>query len=132
MYHSLYYMIIIIALSYYALLFIRCYRFSFLIAAIMLRDYHLQLLLYHNDHNHLQLHHYHHRERLSLLYSLLACDDRVAVSFRVDMSRAVLQVFETYQAARTTFVQTVAELAHRPQNIEVTALPAWAMNASLV
>jgi len=34
------------------------------------------------------------------------------------MSRAVLQVFENYQAARTNFVQTVAELAHRPQNIE--------------
>lgn len=34
------------------------------------------------------------------------------------MSRAVLNVFENYQAARTTFVQTVAELAHRPQNIE--------------
>lgn len=34
------------------------------------------------------------------------------------MSRAVLQVFENYQAARTTFVQTVAELAHRAQNIE--------------
>lgn len=34
------------------------------------------------------------------------------------MSRAVLQVFENYQASRTTFVQTVAELAHRPQNIE--------------
>lgn len=34
------------------------------------------------------------------------------------MSRAVLQVFEHYQAARTTFVQTIAELAHRPQNVE--------------
>jgi len=34
------------------------------------------------------------------------------------MSRAVAQVFEAYQAARTTFVSTVAELAHRPQNIE--------------
>lgn len=34
------------------------------------------------------------------------------------MSRAVLQVFETYQQSRTNFVQTVAELAHRPQNIE--------------
>jgi len=34
------------------------------------------------------------------------------------MSRAVLQVFENYQASRTTFVQTVAELAHRPANIE--------------
>lgn len=34
------------------------------------------------------------------------------------MSRAILQVFENYQAARTTFVQTVAELAQRPQNIE--------------
>ena len=27
-------------------------------------------------------------------------------------------VFEQYQKARTTFVQTVAELASRPQNIE--------------
>jgi 3-methyladenine DNA glycosylase AlkD len=34
------------------------------------------------------------------------------------MSRSVLQVFANYQAARTSFVQTVAELAHRPQNIE--------------
>jgi len=33
-------------------------------------------------------------------------------------SRAVLQVFENYQASRTKFVQTVAELAMRPQNIE--------------
>jgi len=33
-------------------------------------------------------------------------------------SRAVLQVFEDYQASRTKFVQTVAELALRPQNIE--------------
>lgn len=33
-------------------------------------------------------------------------------------SRAVLQVFEDYQASRTKFVQTVAELAMRPQNIE--------------
>lgn len=34
------------------------------------------------------------------------------------MSRAILQVFENYQAARTTFVQTIAEQASRPQNIE--------------
>ena len=33
-------------------------------------------------------------------------------------SRQVLQVFEQYQKSRTTFVQTVAELASRPQNIE--------------
>lgn len=33
-------------------------------------------------------------------------------------SRAVLQVFEDYQASRTKFVQTIAELAMRPQNIE--------------
>jgi len=33
-------------------------------------------------------------------------------------SRAVLQVFEDYQAHRTKFVQTIAELAMRPQNIE--------------
>ncbi|CAD8161983.1 unnamed protein product [Paramecium octaurelia] len=34
------------------------------------------------------------------------------------MSRAVLQPFEVYQKARVQFVQTVAELAKRPQNIE--------------
>lgn len=34
------------------------------------------------------------------------------------MSRAVLAPFEAYQKARVTFVQTVAELAMRPQNIE--------------
>lgn len=33
-------------------------------------------------------------------------------------SRAILQVFENYQQSRTTFVQTVAELAARPPNIE--------------
>jgi len=33
-------------------------------------------------------------------------------------SRAVLQVFEDYQGSRTKFVQTVAELAMRPQNVE--------------
>ena len=35
------------------------------------------------------------------------------------MSASVLQVFETYQKSRITFVQSVAELATRPQNIEV-------------
>jgi len=34
------------------------------------------------------------------------------------MSRAVLQVFEQYQKARVTFVQTVADLSTRPQNVE--------------
>ena len=34
------------------------------------------------------------------------------------MSRAVLAPFEAYQKARVTFVQTVAELASRSQNIE--------------
>jgi len=34
------------------------------------------------------------------------------------MSRAVLQPFEEYQKSRITFVQTIAELATRPQNIE--------------
>lgn len=33
-------------------------------------------------------------------------------------NRAVLQVFENYQKSRLAFVQTVAELANRPQNIE--------------
>lgn len=37
--------------------------------------------------------------------------ERLIVSF-------VSSVFEQYQKARTTFVQTVAELASRPQNIE--------------
>ena len=32
--------------------------------------------------------------------------------------RAVLQVFETYQRARVSFVQSVAELAMRPQNVD--------------
>ena len=30
-----------------------------------------------------------------------------------------ISVFETYQKARTQFVQTVADLATRPQNIEI-------------
>mmetsp|Transcript_56160 Transcript_56160/g.130772 ORF Transcript_56160/g.130772 Transcript_56160/m.130772 type:complete len:509 (+) Transcript_56160:153-1679(+) len=34
------------------------------------------------------------------------------------MSRAVLQVFEEFQKSRVTFVQTVADLATRPQNID--------------
>lgn len=38
--------------------------------------------------------------------------------FLLKMSRAVLAPFESYQKARVTFVQTVAELAQRPQNIE--------------
>lgn len=33
-------------------------------------------------------------------------------------NRAVLQVFEQYQKARVQFVQTVAELANRPQNVD--------------
>jgi len=35
------------------------------------------------------------------------------------MSRAVLQVFSQYQTARMTFVQTIADLANREQNIEM-------------
>eukprot|EP00771_Trimastix_marina_P004140 gnl/Trimastix_PCT/879.p2 GENE.gnl/Trimastix_PCT/879~~gnl/Trimastix_PCT/879.p2 ORF type:complete len:527 (+),score=171.67 gnl/Trimastix_PCT/879:66-1583(+) len=35
------------------------------------------------------------------------------------MSKAVIQVFEEYQRSRITFVQNVAELALRPQNIEI-------------
>ena len=34
------------------------------------------------------------------------------------MSRAILQVFEDFQRSRLTFVNTVAELAIRPQNID--------------
>eukprot|EP00128_Syssomonas_multiformis_P011913 Colp12_sorted_trinity150504_noHs@24545 len=40
------------------------------------------------------------------------------VSGSVANMRAVFQVFENYQRSRGTFVQTVAELATRPQNIE--------------
>lgn len=32
--------------------------------------------------------------------------------------RQVMQVFETYQKARTTFVQSIAEMASRPQNVD--------------
>ena len=34
------------------------------------------------------------------------------------MNRSVLQSFDEYQRARVKFVQTIAELATRPQNIE--------------
>ena len=34
------------------------------------------------------------------------------------MSQTVLQVFENYQKSRVQFVQQVAELATRPQNVE--------------
>lgn len=34
------------------------------------------------------------------------------------MNKSVLQPFDQYQKARVQFVQTVAELATRPQNIE--------------
>lgn len=34
------------------------------------------------------------------------------------MSRSVISPFEDYQKARVKFVQTIAELATRPQNIE--------------
>src|SRR3989338_693491 len=34
------------------------------------------------------------------------------------MSRQIIQVFEEYQKARVKFVQTVAELATRPQHVE--------------
>lgn len=34
-------------------------------------------------------------------------------------SRSILQVFDQYQKARSNFVQNIAELALRPQNIEI-------------
>ncbi len=34
------------------------------------------------------------------------------------MSRVVLSSFEEYQKERVKFVQTIAELARKPQNIE--------------
>ena len=49
-------------------------------------------------------------------------------------TRAVLQVFEKYQKDRVTFVQTVAELATRPQNIEPMrrAQASWRSSAPLL
>ena len=35
------------------------------------------------------------------------------------MASSVLSVFETYQKARVAFVQSVADLATRAQNIEI-------------
>ena len=46
------------------------------------------------------------------------------------MSRAVLQPFETYQKARVQFVQTVAELAIRSQNIEALQAAGKIINRS--
>eukprot|EP00435_Cladocopium_sp_Y103_P033447 s720_g8.t1 len=51
----------------------------------------------------------------------MTCDgnpDEEANAEQRAMSRAVLQTFEEYQKARVTFVQTVADLATRPQNID--------------
>lgn len=34
-------------------------------------------------------------------------------------TRSISQIFDQYQKARVTFVQTVADLAIRPQNVEI-------------
>lgn len=34
-------------------------------------------------------------------------------------TRSILQIFDQYQKARVAFVQTVADLAIRPQNVEI-------------
>lgn len=34
-------------------------------------------------------------------------------------TRSILQIFDQYQKARVAFVQTVADLAVRPQNVEI-------------
>lgn len=34
-------------------------------------------------------------------------------------TRSILQIFDQYQKARVAFVQTVADLAMRPQNVEI-------------
>ena len=34
------------------------------------------------------------------------------------MSRQIIQTFEAYQKARVQFVQTIADYANKPQNIE--------------
>jgi len=53
-----------------------------------------------------------------MLFKCGYCDYFNHNFYNLHMSRAVLQPFEQYQKARVTFVQTVAELATRPQNIE--------------
>lgn len=35
------------------------------------------------------------------------------------VSRGILQIFDQYQKARLVFAQSVAELAGRPQNVEI-------------
>lgn len=51
--------------------------------------------------------------------NLVSLKKIIFLNFTKKMSqRQVLQVFEQYQKSRTAFVQTVAELATRPQNIE--------------
>ena len=58
---------------------------------------------------------------INFLFNLFNIDYRIHINKNYnlfDMSKAVLQPFEQYQKARVTFVQTVAELATRPQNIE--------------
>lgn len=34
-------------------------------------------------------------------------------------TRSIAQTFDQYQKARVTFVQTIADLAARPQNVEI-------------
>lgn len=54
---------------------------------------------------------------LGALYAHVPKDAR-EIGNRYIMSRSVLSVFEQYQQSRVEFVQTVAELATRPQNID--------------
>lgn len=46
-------------------------------------------------------------------------NNRPAVIYQFNFVLCCFPVFEQYQKARTQFVQTVAELASRPQNIEI-------------
>jgi len=48
----------------------------------------------------------------------LSCTVVASPSLLVSKYFSALLVFEQYQKSRTQFVQTVAELASRPQNIE--------------
>jgi hypothetical protein len=50
----------------------------------------------------------------------IACSAEQPHHMTTPAPRSVLQVFETYQKARIAFVQSVADLATNPKNIEVS------------
>ena len=52
------------------------------------------------------------------VFIILNIDNTLVNIYFIEMSRAVLGTFEEYQKERVKFVQTIAELARQPQNVE--------------